>query len=293
MRLKRTILGFAVVGGLAIVAAAWWRSRPPPPPPALPVVGPAVVVHLTGPDGAPVLDCGATLWRVEGSSRRMLPDSTKSCAHGLLWPSLEPGTWRLMLQAPGTILIDETYDIGPDEVLDLALRAEPGGDLYGRVLDADGAPVPGALVTVRGRDRDPLYADRDGDYALRGLAPGPVTVRALSRSPLHTGETPTRVVAGQRTPADISLVATPGVFGVKLTAEPRGARVNEVMPDGGAAQCGVVAGDVLTAIDGASLAGLSERALTESLGGEADSEATVTVSSDGAERAIVCRRMAL
>lgn len=67
--------------------------------------------------------------------------------------------------------------VGPGDVLDFALVR--GCDLRGRVVGADGAPVAGALLCVRGRDAAgnlPTYvhgvSSADGTFALPGVARG-------------------------------------------------------------------------------------------------------------------------
>ncbi len=58
----------------------------------------------------------------------------------------------------------------------LASASAFGGEIQGRILNAQGAPVPGAAVTVSGNDDEPAAAKavtaQDGSYAIPNLKPG-------------------------------------------------------------------------------------------------------------------------
>lgn len=76
--------------------------------------------------------------------------------------------------------------VEPDETVELDLLLPLGGSVTGRVLDADGAAVPGALVYVR-RDDGQLVratpvaqAGADGGFTVTGLHPGRVSVLAVA-----------------------------------------------------------------------------------------------------------------
>lgn len=57
----------------------------------------------------------------------------------------------------------------------------PAGSIEGRVLDAEQAPIAGAMVSVIGRTTAAASTDRDGRYALRGLPYGPYILSVHSR----------------------------------------------------------------------------------------------------------------
>ncbi len=61
--------------------------------------------------------------------------------------------------------------------------SEAGPTLSGRVVGPDGAPLPGALVTLAGGRADTLRTDAEGAYAFTGLTPGRTyTVHPLKAS---------------------------------------------------------------------------------------------------------------
>ncbi|MDD8010751.1 MAG: carboxypeptidase-like regulatory domain-containing protein, partial [Acidobacteriota bacterium] len=75
--------------------------------------------------------------------------------------------------------------------------AEAGAEtlVWGRVLDAGGRPIPGAVVSVSGEDLEEeasVSADAAGWYALVGLRPGAYAIRAAA--PLHAAVVRPRVV---------------------------------------------------------------------------------------------------
>ncbi|MGH7551827.1 MAG: carboxypeptidase regulatory-like domain-containing protein, partial [Longimicrobiales bacterium] len=82
------------------------------------------------------------------------------------------------------------------------------GAVSGRITDASsGQPLPGVQVTLVGKAVG-AQTNADGVYLIRGLTPGPVTVRALS---IGYGELTQQVTltAGQTTTANFELRPTP------------------------------------------------------------------------------------
>lgn len=60
-------------------------------------------------------------------------------------------------------------------------EAFPAGSIEGRVLDAEQAPIAGAMVSVIGRTTAAASTDRDGRYTLRELPYGPYILSVHSR----------------------------------------------------------------------------------------------------------------
>jgi hypothetical protein len=115
--------------------------------------------------------------------------------------------------------------------LDLVLG--DGAFIAGRVVDGDGAPVPGAtvLVTMRGQDLMPrFYADHrfvtrsgeDGRFAFRGLDAVPIVVYA------YTADASSELV-------DVDLTAPPPPDDIELALEHRGVITGAVVDGSGAA----------------------------------------------------------
>ncbi len=169
---------------------------PPGDVPAPPRPGPVALVEVlvTGGGGTPVE--GATVrarrepfraatvrwWeearnRVEGATAEAVTDRS---GLAVLGPT-EEGEWAFRAEGPGQAgpVVRRTVARGEGTVrVDLVLW--PACSLAGRVVDGSGAPVPGAAVEAG----DPRHggaraeAGGDGTYALGGLPPGDVEVRA-------------------------------------------------------------------------------------------------------------------
>lgn len=112
----------------------------------------------------------------------------------------------------------ETVDAG-DHVL------RPGGDIHGRVLDSQGNPLPGMLVSTRGLGRQvssgggltavqltPLgqtsaTTDPNGQFELHGVLAGEVDVSVESKNRLWTGSASSVKVAPGTTVRDLVITA--------------------------------------------------------------------------------------
>lgn len=78
------------------------------------------------------------------------------------------------------------------------------------------------------------------------------------------------------------------------TSREEGLLVQSVTPDGPAEKAGVLAGDVITAVDGKSIAGDGRQEGTDLIGGKAGTKMTLTLlGEDGSSRDVVCARATL
>ena len=104
-----------------------------------------------------------------------------------------------------------------------ALASAQQGEITGRVTDATtGRPVAAAQIQVVGSNQGAV-ANSDGVYRIRGVTPGPVTVRVLMIGYTERTETVT-VAAGQTATLDVELQPTPVVISplvVTATGEQR------------------------------------------------------------------------
>lgn len=70
-------------------------------------------------------------------------------------------------------------------------------------------------------------------------------------------------------------------IGVKLSDDPKGCLITDVVPDTPADEAGLRAGDIITAVNGMSLAGISSKEGVGYIRGEKGSEATFTIDRSG------------
>jgi hypothetical protein len=152
---------------------------------------------------------------------------------------------------------------------DAKIKLGAGAALQGIVVDVDtGAPLGYARVTLEGTgggaSAQPANAGTvtrsDGTFELTGIPPGPFTISigAGNYNPrLEGGLVATE--GGVLGPIKVGLKKlaegeTPKLelvgIGVKLSGDGDALEVQLVVPDGGAAAAGIVAGDHLVAVDG-------------------------------------------
>ncbi len=89
------------------------------------------------------------------------------------------------------------------------------------------------------------------------------------------------------------LESTSGAFsgiGLDVLGDPAGLKIQRVIPGAPAARAGLVAGDLVIAVNGASIAGKSSDAATALIKGPPGTLVTLTISSDGKRRIVKVRR---
>jgi RNA polymerase sigma factor (sigma-70 family) len=172
--------------------------------------------------------------------------------------------------APSPRPIEVTLPKPPARATAIEIRLPRGGRLEGRVVErASGEPIENARVSVEGGPHQggisaaPFAAsattDENGRFAVGGLAPGKrsVIVNAFEH---HGRVVPLDVVdGGSLGPLTIDLAPTkdgedPRIelvgIGVVLTPTGNTMTIDKVVPGGGAAEVGMVAGDSIVAVEG-------------------------------------------
>ena len=150
-------------------------------------------------------------WEEELSALRRRLEQGEATAELEAAPSLEAAarrdTWRQVLRWTGIALIAA---VGLWAVFLGGLWAwehrplPPPGTVIGRVVDFDGAPVPGAVISVEGFDDLWTTAQADGTFALPNVPGGAQWIRV--ELPGHAGVTvPVEVQPNQE--VDIGTVA--------------------------------------------------------------------------------------
>jgi hypothetical protein len=190
-------MAIAVVALLVLLATVW-RGISPDGAGAT-----ALELHLLGPQGATVPQCTASLMRPE-MEPRLKRSMQRSCAEGLRWDALAPGTYALRLQAEGAVRVEVDVDVRPGRTNVVGpLRLEPGGAVTGAVR-VDGEGLPEALIWVDGVEREPVPSGRNGRYLLRGLPLGNQLLR--SRGPNgEVGQSEVEVLPNATVRLDLNL----------------------------------------------------------------------------------------
>lgn len=132
-------------------------------------------------DGAPVAD--AQVWGVSVSGYQG-PALTDAAGDYVL--ELPAGLWRSFVLPPvqhaPSVGATGLYDcaqpgllLGDEDVGEMDLVVGPGRTVRGRVLDAEGLPVAGALVSVSQSSAaiwDPVYTDAEGRFSIAAFPDG-------------------------------------------------------------------------------------------------------------------------
>ena len=178
-----------------------------------------------------------------------------------------------------------------------------GAVVEGRVVGADGAPMPDAYVRPAGSPLPHTRTERDGAFTLIGVPPGDVSFRAETAA--HYGLSPEyRLVRGAQVNVDdITLVHartdTPSqtsqtvTVGIEWRPGDTGWSVARVLPGTSASAAGLQAGDRLTAVDGVPAGDWSADVLRHALGGDAGTSVDLSFDRDGRSIAVRLERQVL
>ncbi len=185
-----------------------------------------------------------------------------------------------------------------------------GGTLVGTVVNATTKkPLANARVTVEGGfgqgasalpTSSSAVTDDDGSFELSGLPPGAASVVAAAYR--HNS----RIVGGLQVSdgarlGPISIALTPlaegerpklelAGIGAVLSATNDGLRITQLIEGGGAADAGMLAGDVITAIDGQSVSDLGMNGAIQRIRGVVGTTVTLSVRRGDQVREVVATR---
>jgi RNA polymerase sigma factor (sigma-70 family) len=242
------------------------------------------------------LDAGQTITgRVETSSGEPVPAYTLLVLRrtGLVYQGLvdrsvvdprgafsvrvPPGNYELLASAAGWAPSKPTPASGGAK--DVKIVVATGATLRGKVVDAEtGQPLEYARVAREGASggasAQPANAGTvtraDGTFELTGIPAGPLSfsIGAGEYHPrLEGGHVavdggvigPIQIALKKLAPGETPKIDLVGI-GVKLAADGDTLKIEEVVPGGGAADAGMLAGDRITAIDGIPLTELGMQA---------------------------------
>lgn len=212
---------------------------------------------------------------------------------------LAPGRYQVTALAPGLApAVPVTVDLAPGEQRSVDLRLRAGASLTGTVVDRDGrGPLWGARVALE-QARDDLVGalahartDERGAFRLQGLPEGRQSL-FLSADGHHARLVSVELKPGANGPLTIDLGAVPDGgapqlelvgIGAVLKASGDVLVVDRVIEGGGAAEAGLVAGDQLQSIDGATAATLGFAGSIERLRGAEDATVALEVKRASGE----------
>jgi hypothetical protein len=252
-------------------------------------------------------------WPKLGSVARGEPvSSTTFAGDGRYEMLLPPGEYVVRAAAHGFApSAEQNASVGGDVVtLDFALGR--GGRIFGRVIDRQShAAIANARVLLEGvgagggilLESDTL-SDGSGNFSIGGVAAGRQSIEVSADG--HNG----RIVSGLDTSGDgevgpLSIDLRPLAdgeepkielvgIGIVIGADETGILVKGTAPGGGAAQAGLVPGDIILAVDGTPVEQLGFPGAVQMLRGPEDSTVTVTVRhADGSSTVIVVPRKRL
>jgi outer membrane receptor protein involved in Fe transport len=105
----------------------------------------------------------------------------------------------------------------------LAQSQATTGNIEGRVVDPNGAAVPGAGITATNQEtgfEKTATSDSEGNYRVILLPPGPYTVRATGQGFTQTELRDVTVTVGSKTPLDLNLSIGGASGSVTVTSDP-------------------------------------------------------------------------
>ena len=214
--------------------------------------------------------------------------------------NIPPGPVMVTASAPGRLPSPEVEAVIPEHpgVAEVELRLGQGGRIAGRVIDrASGQALPGARIALEGDGGseptllDPgatAIAGADGAFLVSGLPPRAVSLHVAAdghHARIVTGiEVPDGGVAG---PIEVKLSPVADgeeprveLAGIGATLERRGRgalRITLVSPGGGAAEAGLLPGDEIVSVEGATVAELGMAGAVDCIRGPEDTRVRLTV----------------
>ncbi|HEY6035352.1 MAG TPA: sigma-70 family RNA polymerase sigma factor [Kofleriaceae bacterium] len=254
-----------------------------------------------------------TVQRRQGAQRGFELAKSVVDAKGHFEIHVEPGAIEVTAAATGWAPSDPLAVDAKPGAAPLKIVVSTGATLSGTVVDAATKQgVPYARVMREGgasggASASPANAGTvtraDGTFELTGLPPGPVSIT------IDAGDYHPKIQAGMLaedggTIGPITIPITklaPGEqptlelvgIGVALSAVENGLTVTKVIPGGGAEAAGIVAGDLIVAVDGLSAVELGVNGAVAKIRGQAGTTVAITVKRGTQLVPLVCERRPL
>jgi hypothetical protein len=221
---------------------------------------------------------------------------------------LAPGRYQVSAFAPGLAPAPPvTVDLGPGAERTVDFQLGSGSALRGSVVERDSQrPLPGARVSLEQAREEPMAAlpiartDERGSFTLQGLPEGRRSLFVAAEGH-HARLVSVELKPGSNGPVVIALSPVPDGgtpqlelvgIGAVLKASGDVLVIERTLEGGGAAEAGLVAGDLVLSIDGAPTPGLGFAGAIERIRGAEDTSVTLEVkrASGEVQRVQVPRR---
>jgi len=272
--------------------------------------GQAITGRVVNTGADPVAAYTLLAFKRLGARRALVLARSVVDATGRFEIRVPPGEYDLQASssgwAPSELVVAKAGD------REVELTVSEGATLRGQVLAADGSgPIPYARIMREARgggaSAQPANAGTvtrmDGTFELAGIPPGPLSI-TIGAGGFHPKiEAGITASDGARLgPLTINLIKLkPGEkpslelvgIGVKLIAGNEGLTVEMVIPDGGAANAGIVAGDEVLAVDGLPTTELGIDGAVAKIRGVEGTTVTVTLRRGGKPVQLVVTRKKL
>lgn len=153
----------------------------------------AVYGRAAGKAGKPIKDGQFFFW--QGNSGR---GSALSSAGRYGLGGFGPGSYAVSISAEGYAEARKEIAFDKPGAREINFQLEPGGVIYGRITDASGQAVPGAIIYLwQGNSGRGFPADADGRYRVVGCAVGTQRLTAQAQG-YQTAEAKIEVSAGAK-----------------------------------------------------------------------------------------------
>jgi hypothetical protein len=218
-------------------------------------------------------------------------------------PLAGAGTYHLIATAAGTSqsapVVVEVPSGGYGEA---SLVIEQGGTITGVVRTTGEQPIAGASIRVpSGYSGPPVFTDSKGAFEVQGVAAGARSVRVVRRG--FVAKTVSNIVVAGGEQAEVaielmpaneaqaSLVEYTGIGAVVVHDD--GIRIVRLVKKGPALKADVLVEDVIVAVDGVDIRGLTQSAAVELLRGAPGTEVALEIRRGDEELTITVERRAV
>lgn len=261
-------------------------------------------------NGAPAPAYTLLVFHREGAARRLVVARSLVEPRGRFTVRVPKGDYLLLAAASGWAPSAPTS--ASAGATDVALTLSVGATLRGLVVSsADNAPLPYARVQreasgggASAQPANPGTVTRtDGTFELTGIPPGPLSISVVAGGYHSKIEAAMTAVDGATLgPITVALTklaegeqpSTELVgIGLQLTTDGDGARVERVIPGGGAEAAGIVVGDRVMAIDGIPVAQTGLEGAIAKIRGVAGTTLSVTLRRGDQDLVLVVQRRKL